>query len=115
MLPRPDVHTAARSTAPLDACLQGDLAALDRPGKLYVHDRRAPLLSWTERRPRRRASSCVGVFAPTHFSACTGRAACMHQEVQRDNPRRGVNVRTFKQTTSFLVQCTAFTLIHVCM
>ena len=41
-----------------------------------MHDGRAPLPSWIERRPRRRAEPCVGVSAPTHSSACTGTAAC---------------------------------------
>ena len=32
---------------------------------------------------------------------------------KRDAPRRGVNVRTVEQTSSFLVQCITFTLIQV--
>ena len=37
----------------------------------------------------------------------------MRQEVQTDAPRRGVDVRTIRQRTSFPAQCTTFTLIHV--
>ena len=62
-----------------------------------------------------RSSSGAALSCRAHkvFWAERGKITLQACIGKRGAPRRGVNVRTNEQTTSFLVQCTTFTFIHV--